>query len=234
MITVPSATMRGRISVECKVPVDKIRLLPEGVGDLFFNSYDERKLTAAPQIAFVGRIHPGKGILAFAREYIKSKISAPLLIAGHGPDFSALCQLASQDSRIRLKGRIPPQKVAALLKETSVFVWPSLYEGCPIAVLEAMASGHACIAYPEESSAEILGNAAMYVKYNTPSALCAALETLLQDRETIQTMARSARQRAWTFHWQNCLAKTEELYMDMYRSINRSSQDSLSCSVAYK
>lgn len=228
MMTVPSATMKKRISRKCKVPIETIRLVPEGVGDLFFDSYDDRKFTAAPQIAFVGRIHPGKGILAFAREFINSQINAPLLIAGDGPDFPALAQLASRDSRVQLRGHITPQKVAALLKETSVFVWPSLYEGCPIAVLEAMASGHACVAYPEGSSAEVLGDAAVYAKYNNPAALCLQLEAVLRDRDRVRVLAQRARQRAREYHWRNCLAETEKLYVDFYCSLRRSSADGLS------
>jgi len=221
MITVPSEAMKQRISQTCGVPIEKIRVVPEGVGDIFFDTYEEQKFSATAKIAFVGRSHPGKGILAFARQFSKSRIEATLLIGGDGPDFPALSRIADMDRRVQLKGHVTVEQVAALLKRTTVFVWPSLYEGCPIAVLEALASGHACVAYPEGSSVEVLGESAVYAEYNNPVALCAQLEVLLQDRSRIHDLARKGRQRALQFRWENCLAKTEELYVDFYRDLRR-------------
>ena len=68
-----------------------------------------------------------------------------LYIAGDGPEKEALQEQAQNNKKIVFLGKLPNEQLPALLNKCEVFVLPSLYEGNPKALLEAMACGLPCL-----------------------------------------------------------------------------------------
>lgn len=87
-------------------------------------------------------------------------------------------RLESPSRRIRFAGWQPPEEVRRLMAESDVFVLPSRSEACPLALLEAMATGCACIATDVGDVREILGatDCGIVVASESPPVLAAALE----------------------------------------------------------
>jgi glycosyltransferase involved in cell wall biosynthesis len=126
-------------------------LIPNGFS---FERYDEK--TAPPleytntriKILFVGRLVPSKGvellIEAFNGLPEAIKNHCILYIIGDGPQKDKIIALASKEERIRVIGYV--EDAIPYFQHSDIFVLPSLYEGLPIALLEAAALNNACIA----------------------------------------------------------------------------------------
>src|SRR5690606_1366408 len=83
---------------------------------------------------------------------------------------------ASHRERIHCPGFITPTDLPALLSAAQAFVWPSLYEGFGLPVLEAMACGTPVITANTSSLPEVVGEAALQVAPDDETALSDALE----------------------------------------------------------
>ena len=93
-------------------------------------------------------------------------------------------------------GVLTPDGLAAAYREAGVVCFPSLAEGAPMAVLEAMASGCAIVASEVGGLAEMVGGTAVLVPPGDVVALRAAIAGLLQDAALRAELGECARARA--------------------------------------
>ena len=120
------------------------------------------------------------------------------LVAGDGPEAEELEQLASSwgvADRVRFLGR--REDIPELLGIADAFVLPSLIEGLPMALLEAMASGLACVASAVGDVGRAIedGISGLLVERSSSSALGQAVDRVLRDRELRERLARNAAKR---------------------------------------
>ncbi len=184
----------------------EISVVHNGV-DVDFQNLGERKkiLDGRIKILFVGRLHSRKGILAFAEEFSSLRdIDADFLIAGDGPDAGMLQEICKNDSRIQLLGNISKERLLQVMKETSIFVFPSYHEGCPNALLEAMAARHICLCYDIPPVHEVLGGTGMLVPCGDTKKLCSLLRDAVAQPEMVRDYAERSFQRAYSFSWTSC------------------------------
>jgi len=114
-------------------------VIPNGIDARGF----QHKRASGRPIIFTGLRHvPWKGIdtLIRACRGQLDRWDAKLVIAGDGPDTNRLRQLAAKDRNISFIGNIPYSEMKGRLSESAVYVFPSLVDRCPHALLEAMAS----------------------------------------------------------------------------------------------
>jgi len=95
-------------------------------------------------------------------------------------------------------GYLPDEELAGLLTECSALIFPSLYEGFGLPVLEAMASGKPVLCSNVTSLPEVAGDAAVYFDPTSPRAIAEGIEAL-SDRDRIAQLVRQGRARAETF-----------------------------------
>ncbi len=103
----------------------------------------------------------------------------------------------------------------ALYSAATLFVFPSLYEGFGLPVLEAMSCGTAVIASKCTSLPEITGDAALLVDPGDAAGLAAAMTLLLESAPRREELASRALQRGKLFSWQETVGQT----LDTYRSV---------------
>jgi glycosyltransferase involved in cell wall biosynthesis len=125
-----------------------------------------------------------------------------LLIAGDGPERSRLETMIRSlglDAQVRLLGHA--DDVWRLHRAAELFVLPSLYEGTPFAMLEAMASGLPVIATTFGGADEIVehGRDGLLVPTGDVEVLAQAIERALGDRSLRETLGAAARQRVRDF-----------------------------------
>lgn len=145
----------------------------------------------------------------------KAGIEAQLVLAGKGLNDSArLPKLHDAINRsgytkdIILLGYVSDADAAALFSHAGAFVFPSLYEGFGIPVLEAMRSGCPVIAYNNSSIPEIAGNAAKLVQ--TGEDLAPAIIEVLTNPKLQQEMKEHGRKQAQKFSWKHTAELTLE------------------------
>ena len=106
-----------------------------------------------------------------------------------------------QSDRVKYVGYISDEELRALYENAGVFVFPSLYEGFGIPVIEAMACGCPVIASNTASLPEVCGDAALYVSPHDAPGLAQAIERVMSDEVERQRLVRLGRQRAERFSW---------------------------------
>ena len=109
-------------------------------------------------------------------------------------------------------GYVPAADMPKLYTGATVFIYPSLYEGFGLPVLEAMASGVAVISSNVSSIPEITGDAALLVDPLDTEGMSEALEKLLTDENYRKKLAERGLKRAEEFSWEKCARQTLEVY----------------------
>lgn len=102
--------------------------------------------TEAPIVLYVGRLKATKNLKVFleALQWIKRQQNVLGILCGEGPqrpELEAMIREMRLETNIHFTGHLQTSSVWALMKKASVFVSLSEYEGCPNAVMEAMACG---------------------------------------------------------------------------------------------
>lgn len=100
-------------------------------------------------------------------------------------------------------------------KYSTVFVYPSIYEGFGLPVLEAMACGTPVLAHNGSSIPEVAGNAAMLIDMRNPEECLRGLQKLLSDKDLRDHYIAAGRERVKSFSWEKTAAQT----LDVYKSV---------------
>jgi len=165
------------------------------------------------KILIVSDISPRKNhlrlIKAFELVQEQSQNPLELVIAGYMrtaiPELETILQnlqMRNQDSKITFAGYLPDADILALYEQADVFVYPSLYEGFGLPVLEAMACGCPVIASNVSSLPEVVGDAALLVDPYDVGALAYAMLTVLEDDDLKREMSRKGVAQARKFSWE--------------------------------
>jgi glycosyltransferase involved in cell wall biosynthesis len=177
--------------------------------------------TEALVVGSVGNLTPKKDhqTLLMATAVLVAELpQLRLVIIGTGPEESRLRRLASSldlESRVSFLGS--RSDVLDLLPALDVFTLSSRYEGLPIALLEAMATGIACVATSVGGVPEVITDGAegLLVPPQDPEALAAALRKLLEDPGLRSAMGLRAAGRASTFDLAPAVQRMQEIYEDV-------------------
>jgi len=109
-------------------------------------------------------------------------------------------------------GYVSDEDLQALYCESSVFLFPSLYEGFGLPVLEAMAAGVPVACSNVSSMPEVLGDTGLTFTPTDVRGGAKAVLKLLGDSQAARSLAEAAHQRARTFTWERTGALTREAY----------------------
>lgn len=178
------------------------RLIPNFIEEEFKARKGPRKPFS---VLYAGRLDPEKrvDILLRAFEIVVGKIpKAQLYITGTGSCCSMLNdsanELALEDS-VHFLGWLPRGDIPRWMNRCMVFVQPSLYEGFPNALLEAMASGLAVVAMDVPYARWVVGDAGLLADAESVDALAQCIGRLLVDDKYRMICSEKARLRASRF-----------------------------------
>jgi glycosyltransferase involved in cell wall biosynthesis len=120
-----------------------------------------------------------------------------LVLTGHRDERARYLQRVAQDldilPRVKFLGHVPEATLADLYSTASCLVFPSLYEGFGIPILEAMSFGLPIVCGREASIPEIAGEAALYADTRNPLKLAAALQRMTEDENLRNSLAELGR-----------------------------------------
>ncbi len=147
----------------------------------------------------------------------------PLLVlpgypTAHEAELRERAHIAGVQEDVRFLGWLSGEEFEGLWQLAQVFVYPSLYEGFGLPVLEAMARGVPVACSSASSLPEVAGDAALLFDPHDESAIAAALERLLSDPAEAERLRVRGLERAREFTWQ----RTARLTLESYRRASTS------------
>jgi len=215
----------------------RIVVVPAGVGRQFRPIRDEALLFQVraryhlPEGPFL--LHVGHGA---PRKNLQGLLEALACMAPHGQDDVHLVQVGATmggseraliarlglERRVHGLGFVPGKDLSPLYNLADCFVFPSLYEGFGLPVLEAMACGTPVVCSNLASVPEVAGEAALQVDPRDPEALAGAIVRVLADDSLRVDLREAGLRRAAEFTWARSAAATANVYRELWRELGPS------------
>ncbi len=203
----------------------RVRVVHHGLGESFQPVESPLAIAAAREhhdiaqryLLYVGTVQPRKNlerlIDAFALVANRPELTGvQLVIAGGRGWLSENIERRAADlglaKRVRLCGYLPDADLPALLSGALAFVFPSLYEGFGMPVLEAMACGAPVLTSNTSSLPEVAGDAALLVDPSNTEEIAAGITRIASDGGLRGRLYARGLARAASFTWDRCARET--------------------------
>jgi glycosyltransferase involved in cell wall biosynthesis len=210
----------------CGLDEAKIKVIYHGVSQRFgpvgpeaMSAVRQRYGLPGRFILSVGTIEPRKNLTSVLEAYHALRTGGAqlkLVIVGkkgwlYGGFFRRLRQLGLEDEVI-LTGFAPDEDLPALYSAADLFVYPSLYEGFGMPVLEAMACGAPVVTSSTSSLPEVAGEAALLVDPTSVQELVTAMRSVLESKEVRDELRAKGLKQAGKFSWEETARETLAVY----------------------
>lgn len=181
-----------------------------------------------PYMFALGADDPRKNTLRLVRAYLsllaRGGLEEDLLISGYAnwknSEAHRLVVDAGATQRVSFLSYVPLDELVELYRNARLFVYPSMYEGFGIPLLEAFAAGCPVIASNVTSIPEVACDAALYVDPTSQYEIEHALLRLLQDDDLRNSLIAKGRVRAEQFAWCETAKKTLAIYEECMTGTN--------------
>lgn len=199
-----------------QIPPEKIKVVYNGVNDLFFKPIAESEKARVKNkfklpndyIFYLGNLEPRKNVesLILAFEKVTNQ-SVHLVIAG-SPAWKyqkiyQLWQKSPVKDRIKFLGYVDSSDRPALYGLAKLFVYPSIYEGFGLPPLEAMACGTPVISGFNSALVESVGNAGLLIDQNNFNELATVINQFLADERLKNLLKERGFVQAKKFNWRS-------------------------------
>ncbi|HYN88210.1 MAG TPA: glycosyltransferase family 1 protein [Ardenticatenaceae bacterium] len=231
IITDASSTKRDLVA-RCAADPDRIHVIHLGVNhERFFARYRPEARQRAgrmlgiepPYVLALGTLEPRKNLPTLLHAYARLGPTVPKLVLagargwGEGPLFDLVRTLGLQD-RVRFTGYVPEAVLPDLYAGSRLFVYPSLYEGFGLPVLEALACGAPVITSSSSSLPEVAGEAALFVDPTSVDALAEAMWRVLDNKRLRDDLRAKGPKHAARFNWERTARETLAVYDSVVRT----------------
>ncbi len=199
---------------------DKVTMIPLGKDSMFVPNSNQKVLATyhikSPYFLYIGTLEPRKNVLLLIEAYDlwraqcaksgdENQQKFQLVLAGKkGWKYEATLKRIEESpyrDDIILTDYVKREDMPALYTQAEIFIFPSIYEGFGLPLLEAMACGAVCISSNASSLPEVGGEAVLYVNPYKPHELALAMHSLVKDKVLYQRMRQAALAQARLFSW---------------------------------
>lgn len=232
LVIVPSLAVKDDVERRLGLPADRVVVTPEGCEPRFRPAAARTVAEVAARyrlppryLLAVGVQDPRKNLTAllqaFARLRRHGEVDAGVQLVLAGTQGRLAAPLARTvrtlglESAVVLPGFIDDDDLPAVYSGAAVFVFPSLYEGFGLPVLEAMACGAPVVTSNAASMAEVAGGAAMLVDPRDVAGLAAAVAQALHDERLRERLHDAGLARARRFSWKTAARQTLDAYASL-------------------
>lgn len=207
-----SAFSRARLAALTGVPETAVVVAP-GAAEEQFRPPSPRATAAVRDryglrgryLFTLGSLEPRKNLSRLLEAWRRSQLADrrwTLVVAGRTWRSLRPVALRRGMAGVRLLGPVPEEDLPALYAGADAFVWPSLYEGFGLPVLEAMACGTAVVTSARGGTAEVAGEAALLVDPTDVDQIARALVTVARDDARRAALSAAGLERAAQFSWE--------------------------------
>ena len=223
-----SEFIRREIIEEFGFPPEKVSTVPLAPDPIFGPRAAEevtavQKTLGLPQdyLLFVSSLEPRKniGILIKALQAVKTDI--PVVMVGWQAwgekKWLEKIRISGLRNRIYMTGHISDSELVAVYNGASALVYPSIYEGFGLPILEAMACNCPVICSRVASMPEAAGEAALLIDPHDRDELAAAIEALVFKKNTRENCIRLGRERVKNFSWGKTARKTYAVFQKVVK-----------------
>ena len=227
VIAVSEATRQDLIELY-DTPAEKITTLYHGVTAEFQPSTDETRqaairqkygLEVRPFILSVSTLQPRKNFRRLIQAFAHLDSTYGLVIVGgRGWQYETIFQEVKKQGlidRVIFPGFVEDADLPWLYNMADLFVYPSLYEGFGLPILEAMACGTPVVASNQSSLPEVVGQAGLLVNPRDVEALATAMQRMLVDRVLRGQLVEAGFKQAKKFTWSDMAGKLLALYQKL-------------------
>lgn len=170
-----------------------------------------------PKVVFISHLIDRKGIRDFVEvteELLQTDTRFEVDIAGSGPLSEMVEQFADDYPEVTYHGYVSEQKKRELLNQGSIYVLPTVAEGLPIAILEAMAGGTAILSTSVGSIPEVIDDkSGRLVSPKDTDRLLTELKFLIESPEQVQRMGHRNRKRVEeSYSWSHVIDELVDRY----------------------
>ena len=170
-----------------------------------------------PYLLHVGQAYPHKNLAPLIQAFAAVAAAEPelqLVLAGkphprETPRLQALVDERGLGQRVQFRPYVPSEELPELMAGALAFVYPSLWEGFGLPVLEAMASGTPVLTSLGSGTEEAAGDAALLVNPGDQGALAAALRDLITQPRLRDDLRQRGLERVRAYSWERTAHATQ-------------------------
>jgi glycosyltransferase involved in cell wall biosynthesis len=225
----------------CVRPED-IYVIYLGVDDCYFRNHPQSLLEGIRNkyclpcdfFLYVGGIDP--------RKNVPNLLKALSILCSHDPNFPPLVfvgQISNQKeypqvlkliqtlnlkSKVLLVGYVPDDDLPLLFASSRAFVFPSLYEGFGLPIVEAMASGAPVITTRLAAIPEVAGEATLYINAYDPKTIAEGMKSILNNTNLMNRLREEGKRQARKFSWDRTAQETVKAYLSLSKRFKLSDE----------
>lgn len=237
IIAVSQSTAKD-VSKIFNISSDKIKVIFHGIDKRFFKKSSPAQIKKVKHkygitkdyFLFLGTLDARKNIVRiicayerFRDKYIhilKNPIQQLVLAGAKGKNFKNIqkrISFSKYKKDIILPGYIEADDLDPLFEGADVFIFPSLYEGFGLPIIEAMANGVPVITSNVSSLPEVAKGGAILVDPHSVAEITQSLYTILTDKELHRDLCKNGKNRAREFSWEKCAQQTLKVYKEAFK-----------------
>jgi glycosyltransferase involved in cell wall biosynthesis len=217
MVITPTETVRRTAIEKFRLAPDRVVAVPLAASDLFSPPLVAEKPRGNPYFLFVGTREPRKNVarLIDAWREVRKTAAIDLVLVGRN-------HVPAEEHGLRVLGEVPDSDLPGLYSGALACVYPSLYEGFGLPVLEAMQCGALVITSRDPAILEVSGDAAIRVPARDTAALAEVMRAVATNSEGFDDIRQRALERAAQFSWRNTARLTKQVYEAATRAFSHS------------
>lgn len=214
-----------------RIPESKVTVTPLATGSGEFRAWNDAEREAFrgrqglgfPFLLFVGTLQPRKNVITLLKSFkalvdAGDKDTRVILVGRKGWIYEELfgyLQANGLQGRVLHREGVGPRDLAGYYNTAQAFVFPSLFEGFGLPILEAMACGCPVISSDASSMPEVYGDAALPFAPSDDRALASLMASILRDSSLRADLVRKGFTNAKRFSWN----RTVDIIRKVYRSL---------------